>query len=138
MDEYELLNTGVPGETTRLMPRQFLDLKIPFRSNKSVIRKILSDRAKIYRDVFSEDILNYNLIEKSVEKSNGDLPFAIFTDIIVTNKSTGNLNSVFENIDILVQVVLNNFNRMVPPHKGIHNPISFKNRIMNFIDNEKF
>ena len=115
-----------------------MDTKIPFRSNKSVIRKLLSDRAKIYYQALGTNILNSNLIESTVKKSNGDLPFAVIVDIIVTNKENGNLDAVYENIDEVIEVVLNNFNRMVPPHKGIHNPLVFKRNVLSFIQEQRF
>jgi hypothetical protein len=138
MDDYELLNIGPgsPGDVTRTITSLYLDLKIPFRSNKSVMRKILTERGERYYQILGENILDSNLIFKTLEKSNGNIPFAIFIDIIVTNKASGNLDAVYENIDLVTEVVLNNFNRMVPPHKGTHNASAFKRDIMNFIREE--
>lgn len=139
MDAYELLNEspGSPGDVTRAITRLYLDLKIPFRSNKSVMRKILTERGEKYYQLLGENILDSNLIFKTLEKSNGNIPFAIFVDIIVTNKANDNLAAVYENLDLVIEVVLNNFNRMVPPHKGTHNISAFKRDIINFIKKER-
>lgn len=138
MTAYEILDNGgpgCPGETTRVMTRNYLNLKSPFKSSNSVIRKILSDRGDIYCQM-GMDILNYTLVEKTIEKANGEIPFAVFVDMVVTNKAQNNLEAVIENFDLSVEVILDNYNRMVSTNKGIYDFTNFKNRLKTFMQNE--
>lgn len=138
MTAYELLDNGgpgCPGEIARAMTKNYIKLKSPFKSNNSVIRKILNDRGDIYRQI-GMDVLNYELVEKIVEKANGEIAFAAFVDMAVTNKATNNLDAVIENFDISVQVILDNYNRLVPSSKGIYDFTSFNDRLISFIKNE--
>ena len=138
MTAYELLDNGgpgCPGETARVMTRNYINLKSPFKSSNSVIRKILNDRGEIYRQV-GMDILNSALIEKIVEKANGEIAFAAFVDMAITNKASNNFDAVIENFDLSVEVILDNYNRLVPASKGVYDFTGFKNRLMSFMRSE--
>lgn len=138
MTAYQILDNGgpgCPGETARVMTKNYLDLKSPFKSSNLVIRSILDDRNEIYKRI-GMNVYDYNLIEKIVEKANGEIAFVAFIDMAATNKVSGNIDAVTENFDIIVEVMLDNYNRLVPTSKGIYNFTSFKNRLMSFIKRE--
>lgn len=138
MTAYEILDQGgpgCPGETARVMTKNYLDLKSPFKSSSSIIRSILNDRNNTYKRI-DMDVYDSDLIEKIVEKSNGEIAFAAFIDMAATNKVSDNIDAITENVDIIVEVMLDNYNRLMPSSKGIYNFTSFKNRIMSFIERE--
>jgi hypothetical protein len=138
MTAYEILDNGgpgCPGETARVMTRNYIEFKSPFKSSNSVIRKILNDRDVVYKQI-GMDVLNSVLIEKIIQKANGEILFAAFVEMAITNKTTNNFNAVMENFDILVEVMLDNYNRLVPANKGIYDFTSFKNRLMLFMKSE--
>lgn len=138
MTAYEILDNGgpgCPGETARVMTKNYLDLKSPFKSSNSVIRSILNDRNNTYK-LLEMDVYDSDLIEKIVEKANGDIAFAAFIDMAVTNKASDNIGAVTENLDIIVEVMLDNYNRMVPSSKRIYNFTTFKVRLTSFMKRE--
>jgi hypothetical protein len=138
MSIYELLDNGGPGgpgEATRVMTRMYIYFKSPSDSSNSVIRDILNNRGDIYRGM-GEDILYPELVDKIVEKSNGELPFAIFVDMVATNKATNNMHAVTENFDVIVSVILDNYNRLVPERERIYDVTSFKSRLISFMRSE--
>ena len=138
MTAYEILDNGgpgCPGETSRVMTRNYIKLKSPFKSSTSVIREILNERGDVYRQL-GMDLFNSEFIEKVLENANGEIPFAVFVDMAVTNKASDNFDAVLENFDISVEVILDNYNRIVPASKGIYDFTNFKNRLMSFMRNE--
>lgn len=138
MTAYEILDNGgpgCPGETARVMTKNYLDLKSPFKSSNSVIRSILNDRNNTYK-LLGMDVYDSDLIEKIVENANGEIAFAAFIDMAATNKASDNIDAVTENLDIIVEVMLDNYNRLVPSSKRIQYFATFKVRLMKFMKRE--
>lgn len=136
MTVYEMLDNGPigsPGETTRVITSGFLNLKTPFNSSKSIIRKMMNDRGDLYR-ALGMDILSHSLVEDAVEESKREVPFAVFVDMVVTNKAQNNLDEVLDNFDVSIEVILDNYNRIMPTRKGIYDYTEFKTRAKNFMN----
>jgi len=140
MNKYQMLDTGgpgCPGETTRVMTSTFLKRKNLFRSSESIIREILSERGELYNSM-GMDILGTNRIDRIVYLSNGDVSFAVLADTIVTNMAQDNLNGIKEHLDLSIEVILDNYNRMVSSHKGIYDKTDFTNRGKKLINDLQY
>jgi len=140
MDEKSILNNGFgsPGDTTRTLTREFLKQKDTYESdNLSICRKILFARAIIYESM-GLNILDKDLVERIIEKSGGQLPFIIMADIFVTNRIRGAIliNALLQNLSIVVEVVLENYNSLVSLDDQVINQSLFEKKVREFINNE--
>jgi hypothetical protein len=144
MDEKAILNygTGSPGETTRFMTKEYLKLKhLSEQDYPYIFGKILKARSSIYKTM-GFNILEDSMIEKIIHQSVGVFPFVIIADIYVTNKvqGTSHIQAMFQYLDSIIEVVLDNYNSLVSPSKKYEDFGEFKLRVLEFlaIDSKAF
>lgn len=139
MDEKSILNdgSGSPGDTSRALTYEFLRQKAKNLDNLLICRKILIVRALTYK-AMGLNILDGPLIEKILEKSNGQLPYIIMADIFVTNRMRGDLliQILLQNLSLVVEVVLENYNDLVSMEDQVTNQPEFERNVIKFIKNE--
>lgn len=139
MDEKSVLNNGFgsPGDTTRVLTSEFLKQKANKLNNLTICKKILIARAITYRSM-GLDILNEDLMERILKESGGQLPFIIMADIFVTNRMRGELliQILLQNLSLLVEVVLENYNDLVSMEDQVTNMPAFEKNVIKFIKNE--
>ena len=123
MDEKWVLNNGIgsPGEMSRVMTKEFLKLKeYSTFEEVELLMGFLTSRSLIYiKNGF--DIYDPQMIREIAICHYDNFPFAILVEIYLTNKVTGpaNLTALCQNLGIVTEVVLENYNSLVPPSNRI-------------------
>ncbi len=137
---YQILNEGPgsPGETARVMTNDFLKRKIyTDGDDEYIFRSMLKDYANTYSNMGMTHFDN-KMIDRIVLRSNGELLFIIFADILVTNYNqfVNNMSALISSYDLIFEIVLKNYNSIVEPKDYITNTSSIKENIYNFIEEE--
>ena len=140
MDEKLILNNGFgsPGETARVMTKEFLKLKENHEDDFVTISvEMLEERALNYESM-GLNILDSDMIKKIYIESYDQFPFLILADIYLTNKAQGvrNIQALLQHLDNIIDVVLDNYNSMVSSRDKIHNRADLKKMIKEFIDTD--
>ena len=129
---------GSPGETTRVMTKEFIKLRERAESDDcEICRKLLVARSLIYKNM-GLDILNNEMIEKIMSKSQNQLPFIILADIFVTNKVQGNIRvqTLIEYLELVIEIVLKNYNSLVNRRDRLTNVHDINRRFAEFMAEE--
>jgi len=127
---------GSPGETTRVMTKEFLRLRIS-QGKMGAFRSILKTRADIYSNL-GYDIIDDSYIERVLFKANGTFPFIIFSDVLATNNNSliNKIEELITNLDIVLEVITENYNEIVQPNDQVKNISGFKLNVQEFINDE--
>lgn len=139
-DIFRILNDGPgsPGETARIITNTYLILKNNSDvGDNEIFRKMLQDFADIYRNL-GITYLDRKMIDRIVLKSNGELPFIIFADILVTNYNQfeNNMQALISNFDLIFKIVVYNYTKLVDKKYYIKDTISLNENILHFIQEE--
>lgn len=111
----ETLNNGIgsPGETTRVLSGEFKKIRQSV-NRKEACREVLTNRAMTYSRMGME-VINQDYLERILTKADGEFPIVIFADIYATNNYPpyDRVELVLENFDILIEVIVENYNSIV-------------------------
>ena len=134
----ELLNNGIgsPGETARALSSEYRKLRAKL-DKKEACQKILYLKALSY-SMNGFDVFNDLLIERILTKANGNLPFIIFADVFTSNnqQSQDNAQAVIDNLDIILSLIIDNYNSIVDTNDKYSNLNNLKNMAQEFIYEE--
>ncbi|MCZ8023293.1 MAG: hypothetical protein O9302_16130 [Cyclobacteriaceae bacterium] len=137
-DLKDVLNYGLgsPGETTRVLTSEYMKLR-PISSRKDSCRKILTERATSY-SMNGFDIIDEALLERVLLKSDGEFALIIFADIFASNNFgvQKRIQLVIENLDIILEVIVENYNKLVDNVDRCNNFDSLILKAKEFINDE--
>jgi|GEM_PF-2726929 len=129
---------GSPGETTRVITELFMKFRTESRlSDNDICRNILEIRASNYSEMGFE-IIDNEMIDKIIARANGKIPFIAFADVFLSNNQplNNNADALIENLDLIIKVIVNNYNSLVSASDKIVYINVFKANVKYYLEDE--